>query len=447
MKNDKRIFQYTAAFVSAALLMSRNSMTSQAASTYARVSDGVYQLADGTRVSGVCARGIDLSHWQGSVDWKKAAKDDVKFAMLGTRYNGAVDPFFHEFAAGASAAGIELGAYIYSYAMTAEEAEAEADFVLKLIKDYPISYPVAFDMEDSRQGKLSKSQLADMANVFCKKIAAAGYYPIIYANDNWLANKLDMSLMNYDVWVARYEVPHDYEDPVMWQATSKGYVDGVSGYCDIDFQYQDFSDKIQANTWRTIDGKTYYYQNHQMKKDSWIHDGTGWFYMNAAGHPLTGWYTENGKTYYLDQNTGRMAEGWQKSEKGWMYFGTSGALKMGWIHDGGTWYFADSEGVMQTGWLKDAGEDYYLRPSGAMAVGWKELDNSWYYFESSGAMAKGWAGSDESGWYYLDPGTGKMYASTQMTIDNVEYRIDENGLCTVVVPETEKNEIIEPFPG
>ena len=99
--------------------------------------------------------------------------------------------------------------------------------MLNLINDYPISYPVAFDMEDSTQGNLSKSELAAIANAFCKRISQAGYYPIIYANENWLKNKLDMSQMNYPVWVARYSARPTYQNPVMWQATSSGSVNGT----------------------------------------------------------------------------------------------------------------------------------------------------------------------------------------------------------------------------
>ena len=117
------------------------------------------------------------------------AKDDISFVMLGTRSKGAVDPYFHKNIQNATANGVKVGVYIYSLATTTDMAVQEADFVLNLITDYPISYPVAFDMEDSTQGNLSKSELAAIANAFCKRISAAGYYPIIYANENWLKNK------------------------------------------------------------------------------------------------------------------------------------------------------------------------------------------------------------------------------------------------------------------
>ena len=183
---------------------------------------GVYQMPDGTTIPGVLARGIDVSRWQGDVNWRQVAADDVSFVMLGTRSKGAVDPYFHKNIQEAHDAGIKVGVYIYSLALNPEMAVQEADFVLDLIKDYPVSYPVAFDMEDSTQGVLSKEELAAIANAFCSRIREAGYYPIIYANENWLKNKLDMSLMNYPVWVARYNQMYTYASPVMWQATSTG---------------------------------------------------------------------------------------------------------------------------------------------------------------------------------------------------------------------------------
>lgn len=130
-----------------------------AASSHNKIGEGTYQLRDGTAITGIHARGIDVSHWQGDIDWEQVARNDISFVMLGTRYNGQVDPRFHANATGASNAGIHLGIYIYSYAVNTAMAEEEADFVLDLIKDYPISYPVAFDVEASVQSTLSPGEL------------------------------------------------------------------------------------------------------------------------------------------------------------------------------------------------------------------------------------------------------------------------------------------------
>ena len=368
--------------------------------------NGAYRMPDGTSISNVLFRGIDVSRWQGDINWSQVAADDVSFVMLGTRSKGAVDPYFHRNIQQASAAGVKVGVYIYSLATTPEMAVDEANFVLDLIHDYPVSYPVAFDMEDSTQGALSKDELAAIANAFCRRISEAGYYPIIYANDNWLANKLDMGKMDYPVWVARYSAKPAYQNPVMWQATSTGAVNGISGNVDIDFQFKDFTSVIPGNTWRTIQGKTYYYQNYVKQKNSWIDDGTGWFYMDGEGLASKGWLTLSDQKYYLDDSTGRMITGWKSDNGKWYYFGSSGALSKGWIDDNGTWYYADSQGVMQTGWLDDNGRRYFLENSGAMAKGWTNQNGTWYYLDHTGVLSKGWI-NDNGTWYYAD-GQGAM---------------------------------------
>ena len=457
--------------------------------------NGVYQMPDGSSINNVLFRGIDVSRWQGDINWSQVAADDVSFVMLGTRSKGAVDPYFHRNIQQASAAGVKVGVYIYSLAMTPEMAVEEANFVLNLIHDYPVSYPVAFDMEDSTQGTLSKDELAAIANAFCGRISEAGYYPVIYANDNWLANKLDMSKMNYPVWAARYSAKPAYQNPVMWQATSTGAVNGISGNVDIDFQFKDFTSVIPANTWRTINGQTYYYQNYAKQKNNWIQDDGTWYYMNGDGLVSRGWLNQSGKSYYLDDSNGKMITGWKSDSGKWYYFGSSGALSKGWINDNGTWYYSNQEGVMQTGWLDDGGrryflegngamakgwtsqngkwyyldssgalskgwindngtwyyssqegvmqtgwlddggERYYLKGSGAMATGWREMDGAWYYFESSGRMAKGVI--DVGGLhYYMEPSTGRMAAGTTVDIGGVAYNTDASGVLSQVVQET-----------
>ena len=364
--------------------------------------DGSYRMPDGSAILNVLRRGIDVSRWQGQIDWDQVAADDVSFVMLGTRSKGAVDPYFHRNIQNAARAGVQVGVYIYSLATTTEMAVAEADFVLDLIKDYPISYPVALDMEDDVQAVLSKEELAAIANAFCGRISDAGYYPIIYANENWLANYLDMSLMDYPVWVARYSRRPSYASPVMWQCTSTGSVNGINGNVDIDFQFRDFSDVIPANTWRTIGGNTYYYAGYAMQKDTWINDGDGWYFMDQDGLALKDWFLRGGERYYLDSATGKMQYGWKADGETWYYLGNSGAAVKGWIDDNGTWYFGDrTTGAMETGWLEEGGQTYYLADSGAMVTGWIRPDGTWRYMDQSGAMSRGWV-NDSGEWYYLD---------------------------------------------
>ena len=408
--------------------------------------NGTYQMPDGSAIQNVLHRGIDVSRWQEEINWSQVAKDDISFVMLGTRSKGAVDPYFHKNIQNAAANGIKVGVYIYSLATTTDMAVQEADFVLNLINDYPISYPVAFDMEDSTQGNLSKSELAAIANAFCKRISQAGYYPIIYANENWLKNKLDMSQMNYPVWVARYSARPTYQNPVMWQATSSGSVNGIKTRVDIDFQFKDFSSVIPADTWRTINGKRYYYANYQKQKNAWAKDGDDWYYMDKDGLASTGWITVAGASYYLDTTTGKMKTGWQAENGKWYYLGSSGAVKKGWINDNGTWYYTGNDGVMQTGWLTEAGSKYYLKGSGAMATGWRQLDGAWYYFNGDGRMATGMI--DAGGiHYYLDPSDGRMVTGRSIEINGTVYQAGADGALSVQSQENSDSNQNSQDPG
>lgn len=388
--------------------------------------NGFYQMLDGTVIDGVVARGIDVSRWQGDIDWNKVAADDVEFVMLGTRSKGAVDPYFHKNVKEASDAGIRVGAYIYSLATTPQMAEEEADFVLDLVKDYPISFPIAFDAEDSATlGSLPPEQVTEIINAFCERIEAAGYYPMVYANDYWLANKIDMSTMHYDVWVARYEVKHNFSDPIMWQATSSGSIEGIGGNVDINFLYKDLVPYLPGNLWRTIGDKTYYYQNYQMQKDAWIHDGTGWFYMNDEGLTSLGWLEKQGLKYYLDESTGRMVTGWKQLADQWYFFNSSGAMSTGWLEDNGSRYFLNEDGTMKTGWLNQMGSYYYLDEiSGKMAIGWKQLGDKWYFLKDTGVMATGWL--DNNGARYFLNTDGSM-ATGWHSEGNNKYFFTESG--------------------
>lgn len=411
--------------------------------------NGYYQLANGTVIEQVIARGIDVSRWQGNVNWAAVAADDVSFVMLGTRSKGIVDPYFHTNVQGASAAGLKVGAYIYSLATTPDMAREEADFVLSLVKDYPISFPIAFDAEDSATlGTLPPAQVSEIINAFCQRIADAGYYPIVYANDYWLSNKIDLSNMHYDVWVARYEAKHVYSNPIMWQVTSTGSINGINGNVDIDFLYKDLTPKLPGNMWRTIGGNTYYYQNYAIQKNTWVNDGSGWFYMNEEGLTATGWFDKDGLRYYLDETSGRMNTGWKQLSDKWYFFNPSGSMNTGWLNDNGARYYLGTDGTMATGWQELNGQYYYLDPSsGKMTTGWKNINDKWYFLQESGVMSTGWLdnngaryylnndGSMATGWhtdgtskYYL-AGNGAVSTGWQL-IDNSWYFFNQSGAMT-----------------
>ena len=384
--------------------------------------------ADGT-VAGAIARGIDTSYWNQNVNWNQVAADNVQFAMLATRFRGDVDPFFPINAQGAYQNGLKIGAYIYSYATSVEMAEQEADFILNLIKDYPISFPVVFDAEDANSlGTLSPSEVSNVINAFCRKIEAAGYHPMVYANEYWLKNKIDMTTLKYDIWVARYADSYTYSNPAMWQASNTGSVSGVNGNVDINYLFKDFSSVIPANTWRTIGGNRYYYMNHIMQKSAWINDGQNWYYMNAQGNPATGWQTIDGSDYYLDPAGGAMTLGFKELDGAWYYFDANGAMATGWRDVDGARYYMASDGKRQTGWQTIDGSRYYLESSGAMATGWKQLDGAWYCLAGDGKMLTGWQNVGGT-WYYM-AADGKMQTGWQ-DIEGSRYYLDASGAMAV----------------
>jgi GH25 family lysozyme M1 (1,4-beta-N-acetylmuramidase) len=192
--------------------------------------------------------GIDVSQWQGDIDWEKVAQSGVSFAILRAARGHIsatnvmkTDDYFTQNIEGALAAGLHVGVYFYSYAYTPEEAVEEARFLLDLIRDYDIAYPVVFDMEENFAG-LDKDDFTDIAIAFMGEIADAGYFPMLYSNPWWISVHLDMErLSDIAVWVADWGEKTSYTgDYYIWQYSAKGKVSGVSTDADMNISYRDF---------------------------------------------------------------------------------------------------------------------------------------------------------------------------------------------------------------
>ena len=193
--------------------------------------------------------GVDVSKWQGSIDWKKVKDSNIDFAMIRASYGlEGVDPNFVTNVRGSNQVGISAGAYHYSYAKTTEESLREAKHFLKLIERFPFQYPLALDMEDQSQAGLGKELLTDIANVFLTALEQNGYYAMLYANKYWLENKFNMErLKKFDIWLAEYGVNRvDYDGAIgMWQFTNSGLVDGINGYVDRNKSFKDYAKIIR----------------------------------------------------------------------------------------------------------------------------------------------------------------------------------------------------------
>lgn len=192
-------------------------------------------------------KGIDVSKWNGEIDWKKVKADGVEFVFIRTGYwTNYTDPYFEKNYINAKSAGVKVGAYHYSYALTAVQAKQEAEFMLTLLKGKSFEYPIAYDLEnDATQLVLGKKVLTDMAAAFCETIKSAGYTPMLYINTNWRNNYIDMTRITgvYHIWQAHYPPnpairPTAIDDKVaVWQHSCTGKVSGINGDVDMNWDY------------------------------------------------------------------------------------------------------------------------------------------------------------------------------------------------------------------
>lgn len=201
--------------------------------------------------------GIDVSKYQGVIDWGCVKEDGVDFAMIRLGYVGKygakiVDTHYDYNLRMTKEKGIARGVYLYSYAATVEEASREADFVIEKCSGESIEYPIAYDWEEYGKNKLDWRQQAFIIDAFCSKVEAAGYYVVLYmpAYDLSRLNKLYPSIIGkYDKWVAHVEamIPAYTGKYGIWQYSWRGRVNGVSGNVDLDYAYKDYESIMRKN--------------------------------------------------------------------------------------------------------------------------------------------------------------------------------------------------------
>ena len=260
-------------------------------------------------------KGIDVSHLNGIIDWKKV-KPQIDFAMLRAGYgNDHIDEALHSNASACEELEIPIGLYWFSYAYTPEMAKQEAFDCLKQAKKYQIDFPIAFDFEyDSiRYAKknnitITKQLVMDLAIAFCSTVKNLGYYAAIYTNRDFSEryyNLTELEKQGFLIWYAHYGEHAERDNIALWQYSSDGHIDGISTKVDMDYALRDFSKQT------------------------------------------FGWQRQDGKWWYKRQDGSYPANIWEKINN--------------------VWYHFDTEGYMQTGWLQDNEKWYYLKPSGAMA--------------------------------------------------------------------------------
>lgn len=234
------------------LLMTEEDINAEAEDT--AVADAASD-ADNTEIQGIQKTtanskvGIDVSKWNGDVDWDKVKNAGIEFAIVRAGYRGSVtgslveDPYFRANMRGAAASGMPVGVYFFTQAVNEVEAVEEASAVLQLIREYKLEYPIFIDTEgaggNGRADGLDVETRTLVCEAFCRTIENAGYEAGVYGSRNWYNQHLQADkLEKYCIWLAEYRSAPIYQGYYqMWQYTSKGSVDGIEGNVDMNVSY------------------------------------------------------------------------------------------------------------------------------------------------------------------------------------------------------------------
>ena len=241
-------------------------------------------------------KGIDVSAWQGKIDWKTVADYGMGFAILRiTEAGNVVDSQFENNLAGCNKYNIPVGVYKYSYAMTIAEIQREARKAVSTLNGRRIQFPVFLDLEHNNQRSLGSESIHKMADAFRESVEAAGYKFAIYCNVDWYENVICSHLKKYDFWIARYPANDDGwlqerlrpDFGVGWQYSSKAKIPGISGTVDRNVFYKDYSEETEKKEETTV---------NKLQE----HTKLGDYYANNGG---TKPYLEKKSNAYLDDFT------------------------------------------------------------------------------------------------------------------------------------------------
>ena len=369
---------------------------------------------------------IDVSYHQGTIDWTKVKNAGINYVILRVGYRASAsgtlnnDKMFETYIKDAQKAGLKVGVYIYSQAISVKEAEAEADFTLNRIKNYTIDLPVVFDYEyyGSEEGRLynahlSKSAKTQCAEAFCKKVTAAGYQAMVYANASFCESELDTaSLANrYQIWMARYN-SYSYNASKdkgvryggrinYWQCSESAKVNGISTSVDFNWWYKNRNSG--AGNGITYDAAT----------DKWMYQVNGKVdtsYTGFAKNDIGWWYVEKG---YITFNKNSVVEGTVNGKYGWWHVKGSQVVYDTTVaeNEHGWWYIKN--GMVDFSYDGFAGNEYgwwYLEGG---KVSFKKNDviegnvngkNGWWHVKGSKVTYDTTVAENKNGWWYIKNG-------------------------------------------
>ncbi len=440
--------------------------------------NGVCYNGSGVAIQNAVTRGIDVSEWQGTINWSKVANSDVDFAFVRVAHGlSHMDTKFAANMSGANSAGVPVGVYVYSTATTVGQAIQEAQLTISKMQGYKVSYPVVFDMEYSDLGNLSGAKIAEIAVAFCTEIKNAGYYPMVYSNADWYNNKLDLSkIQAYDFWLAWYgdhilaPSTSKYRYTI-WQATdgdgggvlnsTKGLIDGIPVYNNVDVNFG-FVDYTKVITPRTTALSSY---TPTVIQTGWVNGSNGERYYYKDGVKVTGRRYINGKYYRFAQSDGHLYQDvilysaslkkscyvnedgeevhstWVTKNNKMYYFGADGYSYAGSRYVNGKFYFFNSRyGYAMTNWKYVTSQKavyYYnyqgIRVTNCFVTLTEGTQKNTYYFSSNGAAYRGWKTIGGNLYYFYGSNTSKNSVRVEnRTIQMGNYLcvFDELGVCT-----------------
>ena len=219
------------------------SYSSRAASNAWKKVNGRYVNSNGDIIPGAEKKGMDVSEWQGKIDWAKAKADGIEYAVIRCGYGSDKtkydDKYWKYNVSECERLGIPYGVYLYSYADDLDDAKGEAEHTIRLLKGHHPSLPVYYDLEDKTVESAGKSMISRIAQTYCDELAAAGYRVGIYASRSWWMSYLNTPTFDnssWSKWVAEWGSKCNYGKSYdMWQCTDTGSVNGVNGNVDLNF--------------------------------------------------------------------------------------------------------------------------------------------------------------------------------------------------------------------
>ena len=404
--------------------------------------NGHYVNSIGEVIPGAVKKGVDVSEHNGTINWEAAKADGVEFAIIrcgyGSDYTSQDDDQWLHNVTECERLGIPYGVYLYSYANTLDKARSEAQHVLRLLNGHTPTYPVYYDLEDNNTvATLSSSMKAQISQIFCDTVSAAGYKVGIYSNLDWWTNYLtdpvfesNVSSGKWSRWVAQYNTKCNFTGKYdMWQCTSKGQINGITdGVGTVDINFWMVEDTPEETTPVTSNRTVAYDEG----TGSWcaFKDGvidTG--YTGVVGNEYGYWYIKNG---FLDWSYTGVAG----NEYGYWYIRNGG---LDWSYTGvagneyGYWYIKN--GGLDWSYTGVASNEYgywYIK-NGALDWSYTGVANNeygWWYIRN-GMLDWSYTGVgiNEYGWWYIKNGSLDWSYTGKVTYNGRTYNVNNGSVA------------------